>query len=107
MRKRIVVDNLNRTSLNDLIIKLNNSVKNSLATMIIDYEGLIIYSTVPETENMSLLAVFVREIVSRILSMIDLFGANKINTVVIRVDKYAFHIFPLEKIIGVVIARRS
>lgn len=98
---------MDNTSLNDLIVKLNNSIKNSLATMIIDYEGLIVYSTVPETENMSLLAVFVREIVSRILSMIDLFGASKINTIVIRVDNYAFHIFPLEKIIGIVIAKRG
>ncbi len=101
-----MADKLNET-LNDLITKLSSFVKNSLATMIIDYEGLIVHSTVPETDNMSLLAVFVREIVSKILSMIDLFGANKINTVVIRVDNYAFHIFPLEKIIGVVIARRS
>ncbi len=98
---------MSKPSLNDLIMKLSNLVKNSLATMIIDYEGLVIHSTVPETENISLLAVFVREIVSRILSMIDLFGASKINTVVIRVDGYAFHIFPLEKIIGVVIAKRG
>lgn len=101
------METLDNAPISDLILKLNNLIKNSLATLIIDYEGLIVHSTAPETENMSLLAVFVREIVSKILSMIDLFGANKINIIVIRVNGYAFHIFPLEKVIGVVIARRS
>ncbi len=98
---------LNNSSIEDLVIRLKSYVRNSLAAFVIDYEGLIIYSTTPETENIELLAVFVRDVVGLILSMVDLFGASKINTVVIRIDSYAFHIFPLEKIIGVIIAKRS
>lgn len=87
--------------------KLSNLIPNTIAVFIIDHEGLIVHSTAPGTEKIEMLAAFVRDAVKLISEMIVSFGARSIKTIVIRVNNYAFHIFPLEKIIGVAIAKRK
>jgi len=98
---------MNLETLAALALRLKDTVRNSLAVVITDYEGLVLYSSAPTMENVDLIAVFVRDIVNALQRIIHLFGTQKLNTVVIRIDSYAFHIFPLEKVIGIIIAKRE
>jgi len=92
--------------IDEYVTRLRDYVPNSLAALITDMEGLVIYSTEIAEERAELIAALCRDMMQHIRKFIGFFNASNVNLVVVRIDNYAFHIFPGEKIIGTVIAKR-
>ena len=86
--------------------EIRGHLGNVLGVMVLDWEGLAIYSDIKEEKSRDILAALVADVSRDIIKLAEIFEAGKVLTCSLRIRNLSIYVVPMKNYILVIITKK-